>query len=297
MGEPMIENAEAARVRQALLLLAEHWREQPGLDWLAARLGVSEFHLQRQFTRRVGISPKRYVQCLTRAAARAHLADAGSLLETSLACGLSGTARLHDLFVRYEGMTPGEFSQAAAGLALEEGEIGTPFGPAYVVWAPRGLNRLEFFSGPRERARLRRAARADFAGAVWQPLAAATSRRLANAFAPRPAADRLPLWVGGTAFQLKVWEALLAIPPGRDVSYRGLAAALGADTAEVAGAVRANALGWLIPCHRVIRDNGLPGPARWGEARKRAMLAWEAGRAGAVGARPICHGAGAVRAI
>lgn len=274
----MVESAEAARVRQALLLLAEHWREQPGLDWLAARLGVSEFHLQRQFTRRVGISPKRYVQCLTRAAARAHLADAGSLLETSLACGLSGTARLHDLFVRYEGMTPGEFSHAAAGLVLEEGEIDTPFGSAYVVWAPRGLNRLEFFAGPLERARLRQAARIDFTGAVWQPLTAAASRRLANAFVPHPAADRLPLWVGGTVFQLKVWEALLAIPPGRNVSYRGLAAALGADVDETTAAVRANALGWLIPCHRVILENGFPGPARWGESRKRAMLTWESGR-------------------
>jgi AraC family transcriptional regulator of adaptative response/methylated-DNA-[protein]-cysteine methyltransferase len=278
---PETESRDARRIHRALLLLAEHWREQPGLDWLAAQVGLSEFHLQRLFTRRVGISPKRYVQCLTRDAARNALADARSLLEAAHDCGLSGTARLHDLFVRYEGMTPGDFKQAAAGLVLREGECDTPFGPAYAVWAPHGLNRLEFFADGEHLAGLRQAARADFAGAGWRPLEPADRGRLANAFVPQPAADCLPLWVSGSAFQLKVWEALLAIPSGRCVSYGDLADALGAtSTAAVGDAVAGNALAWLIPCHRVIREDGRLGSARWGQARKRAMLAWEAGRSG-----------------
>lgn len=274
------DSRDARRIHRALLLLAEHWREQPGLDWLADRVGLSGFHLQRLFTRRVGISPKRYVQCLTRAAARDALADARSLLDTAHECGLSGTARLHDLFVRYEGMTPGDFKQAAAGLTLREGELDTPFGPAYAVWAPLGLNRLEFHADADALARLRQTARIDFAGAEWQALTTDDRQRLANAFAPQPVEDRLPLWVSGSAFQLKVWEALLAIPPGRCVSYGGLAEALGTpSTAAVGNAVAANALAWLIPCHRVICEDGRLGRARWGEARKRGMLAWETGRA------------------
>lgn len=263
-------------VHRALLLLAEHWREQPDLDWLAGRIGLSEFHLQRLFTRRVGISPKRYLQFLTREAARASLADARSLLETAHACGLSGTARLHDLFIRYEGLTPGEFKQAAAGLSLAEGEVDTPFGPAYAVWAPRGINRLEFFADAQGLGRLKDAARRDFAQAGWQPLSPAQRHGLANAFTPRPAVGSLPLWVSGSAFQLKVWEALLAVPPGQCVSYRGLAEAVGSrSTAAVGNAAAANALAWLIPCHRLMREDGLVGRARWGEARKKSMLAWE----------------------
>ncbi len=267
---------DARRIQLALELLTEHWREQPDLDWLAARVGLSAYYLQRVFTRRVGVSPKRFVQHLTRDAARASLADARSLLETAHHCGLSGTARLHDLFIRYEGMTPGEFKRYAAGLTMHDGEIDTPFGRAYVIWGPRGLSRLEFFDVPNALMALRHVARVDFPDAHWLPVSDEQLNRLANAFISRPRPDNLPLCVAGSTLQLKVWEALLAIPSGRTVTYHGLADAIAhSSEEEVGAAIAGNALAWLIPCHRVIQENGLMGMARWGEHRKRCMLAWE----------------------
>lgn len=274
-----LQHRDAQRIREAIELLLHHWVEQPELGWLAEHVGLSEFHLQRLFTRWVGISPKRFVQYLTKEAARSRLMTADSLLDTALACGLSGTARLHDLFLRYEGLTPGEFKTAAAGLTVHAGQIDTPFGSAVAVWAPRGLNRLEFCDSDQDATQVLEQARSDFQDSLWSALTAEQRARLANAFQAKPEADRLTLCVTGTAFQLKVWEGLLAIPMGRHVGYQDLANALQApSTEDLAQSVSDNALGWLIPCHRVIRESGLPGTARWGTGRKLAMQGWEAHR-------------------
>ena len=283
------------RIAKALGLLTEHWQEQPSLAWVAREVGLSEFHLQRLFSRWVGLSPKRFLQFLTKESAREHLADAASLLEASHACGLSGSARLHDLFVRYEGMTPGEFKAAVRGQSMTWGEVATPFGKALAVFAPRGLHRLEFVSGVAERDAHLEALQAQYPEALWQ---AATSEQLLpvdRAFqaplalgdvspAAREEGSALALCVSGSAFQLKVWEALLAIPPGQSVSYGNLAAALGHPRAARAlgNAVGANAVAWLIPCHRVICESGVVGRFRWGSERKRAILGWERAQMAAV---------------
>lgn len=269
-----------ARISEAVELLSVHWRQQPSLAWVAERIGLSEFHLQRLFTRWAGVSPKRFVQFITKEAARAHLDDAASLLDAALACGLSGEARLHDLFVRYEGMTPGEFKAAVRGQPMYWGEVDTPFGSALAVFAPRGLHRLEFIADAGEREALLAELRRAYPEAVWQPAPNDRLAPLAAAFlAPRGSAERsvLSLCVSGSVFQLKVWEALLAVPPGRMVSYGSLAEALDRPGAAraVGNAVAANAVAWLIPCHRVIRESGVVGHYRWGRQRKLAILGWE----------------------
>lgn len=271
------------RIGRAIALLAEHWREQPSLGWIAAEVGLSEFHLQRLFSRWAGVSPKRFVQFLTKEAARACLVEASSLLDASLACGLSGSSRLHDLFVRYEGMSPGEFKAAVAGRPMAWGEVETPFGNALAIFAPRGLHRLDFFAGVVQRDALLAEAHAAYPEACWARCAAERLRLLQEAFRRRGAGAPLELCVVGSAFQLKVWEALLAVPPGRAVTYGGLAAALGMPGAAraVGNAVAANAVAALIPCHRVIRESGAIGGYRWGSARKQAMLGWERARLGA----------------
>jgi AraC family transcriptional regulator of adaptative response/methylated-DNA-[protein]-cysteine methyltransferase len=277
------------RIAKALALLTEHWREQPSLTWVAEEVGLSEFHLQRLFSRWVGVSPKRFVQYLTKESARSHLADAASLLEAAHACGLSGSARLHDLFVRYEGMTPGEFKAAVQGQPMTWGEVETPFGQAIAVFAPRGLHRLEFIDTAAAGAALLAELQHRYPDALWQPAQARQLDAVAKAF---PGADvpteknvgegsALSICVSGSAFQLKVWEALLAIPAGQSVSYGNLAQAIGHPGAARAlgNAVGANAVAWLIPCHRVICESGVVGRFRWGSERKRAILGWERVRA------------------
>lgn len=283
----LLSGRDFQRIGRAISLLQERWQEQPSLAWVGQELGISEFHLQRLFTRWVGISPKKFLQYVTKEAARAHLQASGSLLETSLACGLSGSSRLHDLFVRYEGMTPGEFKDQAAGLTLHHAEITTPFGEALAIWAPRGLHRLEFFDHGEQLAALWQGLREEYPESLWAPADAHRCEQLQGAFlaghAPRsdsPAegsAGGLSLFVTGTPFQLKVWEALLSIPQGHSVSYGRLAAALGKPGAAraVGNAVAANALAWLIPCHRVICEQGVVGRFRWGRERKTAILGWE----------------------
>lgn len=282
------------RIGRAVALLAEHWREQPSLTWVADQIGLSEFHLQRLFSRWVGVSPKRFVQFITKEAARRYLTDASSLMDAALACGLSGSARLHDLFIRYEGMTPGEFKAAVAGQPMRWGEVDTPFGQALAIFAPRGLHRLEFISGSADREALLRDARSAYPDAEWSsagnalmaPLLAAFASADGwpadddgNAFRGEPAREVSPLslCVAGSAFQLKVWEALLTVPRGQSVSYGNLASALGKPGAAraVGNAVAANTVAMLIPCHRVIRESGVVGHFRWGTERKLAMLGWE----------------------
>ncbi|HEY6896482.1 MAG TPA: methylated-DNA--[protein]-cysteine S-methyltransferase [Rhodocyclaceae bacterium] len=274
-----------ARIAQAIALLSRHWREQPSLARVAAEVGLSEFHLQRLFARWVGVSPKRFVQYLTKEAARGYLADAASLMDTALACGLSGGARLHDLFVRYEGMTPGEFKTSVRGQPMRWGEVATPFGQALAVFAPRGLHRLEFFATAAERDHLLASLHAIYPQAIWQAADATAMATLTAAFRPAvPSAagelregSALSICVSGSAFQLKVWEALLTVPQGKVVSYGSLAQALGHPGAAraVGNAVAANTVAWLIPCHRVIRETGVVGRYRWGSERKQAMLGWE----------------------
>jgi AraC family transcriptional regulator of adaptative response/methylated-DNA-[protein]-cysteine methyltransferase len=266
------------RVERAIAFLDDRWQEQPPLDEVAAHVGLSAFHFQRLFHRWAGVSPKRFVQWLTLEHAKQRLRGSATVLGASYDAGLSGPSRLHDLFVRLEAVTPGEYRQAGRGLEVRWGRHDSPFGPAFAAVTARGICALGFCDDDAEAlAQLAR----DWPGATLVRDDGATAPWLARAFAGNPGGDGLALFVRATPFQLQVWRALLAIPSGRLTTYRSIAAAIGRPTAAraVGNAIGANPVAWLIPCHRVIRELGTFGGYRWGRGRKRMMLGWEAARA------------------
>lgn len=265
-----------ATVARAIAYLRATARQQPTLEQLAAAVHLSPFHLQRLFSEWAGVSPKRFLQYLTKEHARRELARAADVLTVAAEVGLSSGSRLHDLMISCEALTPGEIKSGGAGLSIGHGFAPSPFGPALVAWSGRGICHLAFCSGD-EPAR-----QAELAG-LWPQ---ATLRRddaeaaavLARVFPAGTAAAPLHLLLRGTNFQIKVWEALLRCPPGRVLSYGELACRIGAPKAAraVGSALAANTIGFLIPCHRVIRDSGEVSHYRWGSERKLAMLGWEA---------------------
>jgi AraC family transcriptional regulator of adaptative response/methylated-DNA-[protein]-cysteine methyltransferase len=250
------------------------------LEALAARLGMSPAHFQRVFSRWVGVSPKRYQQYLALDAAKRLLAARHSTLEAALGSGLSGSGRLHDLFLRWEAMSPGDYARAGEGLVIRHGVVETPFGPAVAMTTERGLCGLGFAAEAGEAAVF-----ADLAArwpaasfiadphAVAGPVAAATG-----------GGGEVALHLIGAPFQIKVWEALLAVPEGHVTTYSDLARAVGNPRAvrAVGTAVGRNPVSWLIPCHRALRKSGALGGYHWGLTVKRAMLAREAARAEAM---------------
>ncbi len=266
-----------ALMAAAIAYLEAHRDRQPSLEDTAAAIGLSPAHFQRVFSRWVGVSPKRYLQHLTLADAKRRLAERASLLDASLDAGLSGPSRLHDLFLRWEAMTPGEFARGGAGLTLREAWVETPFGTAYAVASPRGLSGLAFAAeAGREATRAEMARRWPEARLVED--AAGVRQTVEAAFAGRGEIALAPM---GGPFQIKVWQALLAIPPGAVLTYSAIAEDIGHPRAvrAVGTAVGRNPLAWLIPCHRVLRRDGGLGGYRWGLGVKRAMLAWESARA------------------
>jgi AraC family transcriptional regulator, regulatory protein of adaptative response / methylated-DNA-[protein]-cysteine methyltransferase len=274
---------DLGRIADAIAWLDTHAVEQPQLGEVAAALHVSPSHLQRSFTRFAGTSPTRFLRWLTAGAARELLRQRATVLDTSAAVGLSSTGRLHDLLVTLDGVTPGEVAADGAGTTLDVGIHATPLGPVLAAASPRGVVALRFVDDPvAARAELAR----DWPAATLRDDPDATE---AAAAALRGALDGagagvpLRLAVTGTNLQLKVWEALLRIPDDRVTTYGELARAVEHPTAvrAVASAVGRNPVAWLIPCHRVLRATGALGGYRWGEVRKRALLAREAARADA----------------
>ena len=263
-------------IRRALDAIDAAEREL-SLEDLAARLGMSAAHFQRVFSRWAGVSPERYLPYLAPGHARARLAAGASVAEAAEAAGLSGGGRLHDLFLRWEAMRPGDHARRGAGLTLRYGWFPSPFGEVLAMGTEHGLCGLAFAAEVG-----RAAAFADLA-ARWpearlEPAPEAVADWVAAAFAPggRPA-----LHVFGAPFQIKVWEALLAVPSGQVTTYGALAAAAGTPAgARAAGAaVGRNPVAWLIPCHRAIAASGRLTGYHWGLPVKRAMLAREAARA------------------
>jgi len=268
-----------ALVAEAIRYLETHFRSQPTLEELAAALHISPFHLQRVFTRWAGISPKRFLQFLTADYAKTLLGASHSVLDATYSTGLSSPGRLHDLMVTLEAVTPGEYKSQGDGLTIRVGRHATPFGDCLLATTPRGIVALNFVDdGPAWEtalAALRRrwpGARIVLDPAATAPLAAAVFATDARRQTP------LHLLVKGTNFQVKVWEALLHIPAGAVCTYGDVARAIEQSRAvrAVGGAVGANAIAYLIPCHRVIRQGGIVSDYAWGATRKRALLGWEA---------------------
>lgn len=270
-----------AVVARAIAYLRTQARHQPSLAEVAAAVHLSEFHLQRVFQAWAGISPKRFLQYLTKAHALQALLGQQDVLGAACVSGLSGPGRLHDLLVSCEAMTPGEVRRAGAGVVLGHGLGTTPLGAAVVGWTPRGLCYLAFVDGDEEVAPRSEELAQQWPAATHQRDDAAAQQWLTRVFASVGKRPPLPVLLRGTNFQLKVWEALLRVPPGRVLSYGQLAQQVGAPRAAraVGSAVAANTLGYLIPCHRVIRESGDLGQYRWHPDRKAALRVWEAAQA------------------
>jgi AraC family transcriptional regulator of adaptative response/methylated-DNA-[protein]-cysteine methyltransferase len=248
------------------------------LDALADRMGMSAAHFQRVFSAWVGVSPKRYQQYLTLDHARSLLAERFTVLDTSLSTGLSGPSRLHDLFLTWEAMSPGDYARGGAGLTSAWGWFETPFGPAVVMGTHRGICGMGFAADMGEAAAFedlqRRWPLADFVE---------DAARLHPWVQAALGGQAAPLALMGAPFQIKVWEALLRIPSGHVTSYGEIAAAIGHPKAvrAVGTAVGRNPISLLIPCHRALRKSGGLGGYHWGLPVKRAILAWESARADA----------------
>jgi AraC family transcriptional regulator of adaptative response/methylated-DNA-[protein]-cysteine methyltransferase len=265
-----------AVVAEAIRFLQAHAGRQPDLDTLAAHVGLSAFHLQRVFSQWAGISPKRFLQYLTKEHARRCLLASRGVLDAALSAGLSGPGRLHDLMVSCEAVTPGQLGARGEGLVVRYGFTATPLGEVLAGVTPRGICHLRFVeAGERDAAVA--ALRREWPLAAFQRDDAAVTRlgrRLFDRFAePEP----LSVLLKGTNFQIKVWEALLQVPPGAVISYGDLAGLVGNPRAHRAAgtAMAQNRIAVLIPCHRVIRESGDTGLYHWGTERKRALLVWE----------------------
>lgn len=262
-------------VARAIRILQRDRRLQPTLADLTRQLGTSEAHLQRVFTAWAGVSPKRFLQSLTRDAAVAALRDSATVLEASLEAGLSGPGRLHDLTVACDALTPGEIAAGGVGLTLSHGWAGTPFGNALFGFGERGIYHLAFHDAV-ESAPVEALAQAWPAARLVEDPAGA--RALAGrVFAAPLERGRLNVVLRGTNFQLRVWRALLQIEPGQRASYAQLARLAGRPGANraVGSALARNHIAYLIPCHRVIRGDGSSGEYRWGTERKLALQGWE----------------------
>jgi AraC family transcriptional regulator of adaptative response/methylated-DNA-[protein]-cysteine methyltransferase len=282
----MISNTQLsddyARIEQVIYYLQKNAFRQPSLSEIAASIHLSEYHFQRLFTRWVGISPKRFLQFITKEHAKQLLSKSASILDAAYQVGLSSPGRLHDLFVTWEAVTPGEFKLHGEGVQISYGFHPTPFGEVLLGTTDRGICNLSFVMSAGRSIALERI-RSDWPKASLiedpsktQPLVAEIFRSLGHSYS-----QPLHLYLSGSNFQLKVWEALLGIPSGNVVSYRDIASYLGDPKASraVGNALAHNPVAVLIPCHRVINSLGEFGNYHYGDARKIALLGWEMSKA------------------
>jgi AraC family transcriptional regulator of adaptative response/methylated-DNA-[protein]-cysteine methyltransferase len=267
-------------IARALRFIEAHAERQPSLAAVAAHVRLSESHTHRLFRQWVGITPKDFLQVLTLAKAKRLLQSADSVLDTSFTIGLSGSGRLHDLFVRYEGMTPGEYKRGAAGLTIRWGTGVTPFGVLLLAMTEQGICASYFADTGIVAAVEQLRARWPGANFIRDSAAVAPWIDEVNVRMRGQATRPLALLLRGSPFQVKIWEALLSIPEGAVVSYQQVAQYAGTPSAvrAVGSAIAANQIGYLIPCHRVIRATGAIGEYRWGVERKATLISVEGAR-------------------
>ncbi|HAY45514.1 MAG TPA: cysteine methyltransferase [Gammaproteobacteria bacterium] len=275
------ENTNYLRISQAIDYIQLHFKDQPSLDELSAAIGMSPFHFQRLFTEWAGVSPKKFMQYLSISYAKQLLKNEHStLLGTAYKTGLSGTSRLHDLFINIEGMTPGEFKNGGEALAINYCFADSPFGKIMVASTEKGVCKL-FFEADENQA----------LSHLMQCFPNAQYRQMVDKFQQDALfifqndwkqLDQIKLHLKGTEFQLKVWEALLTIPMGQLTTYGSVAQHIDKPKASraVGTAIGSNPVAFLIPCHRVIQTSGKLGGYMWGTTRKSAIIGWEASRPG-----------------
>jgi len=274
-------NREYARIEKAIRYIRSNVSTQPGLGEIASHVGLSPFHFQRLFSRWAGVSPKRFLEYLTVDHAKKLLGESLTVMDTSHTLGLTSPSRLHDHFISMEAITPGEFKARGAGIEIYYGIHSCPFGSMLLAQSQRGICTLSFILDDQSLEHEIDALHRQWPDARISEESARTAETAGRIFtAPYRQSGRIYLTVRGTNFQVNVWKALLKIPPGHISSYQEIAAQLGAPRAfrAVASAIAANPVGYLIPCHRVLRSNGDLGGYKWGTERKHALIAWEAAR-------------------
>lgn len=272
----MLSSRQFAAIATIIEYLYEHLDQQPSLEDVATYMNLSPSYIQRQFQEWVGISPKKFVQYMSLQQAKYYLMQQRSLLDTALNTGLSGTGRLHDLFIQLEGMTPGEYKQQGDGVELNYSVETSPFGDLLVVSSDKGICSVRFVDHSEN---IQEIVKQYFPKAQLKITLRFGINRLHSGLdkTSEHLQQKLPLNLAGTPFQLQVWEALLTIPEGQLRTYQDIAEQIGKPKAvrAVATAIGQNPIAYLIPCHRVIRATGMVGEYHWQKGRKLALLAWE----------------------
>lgn len=264
------------RIEQAIVYLEENFKRQPDLDEVAEKVHLSPFHFQRIFTEWAGISPKRFLQFLTVDFLKEKLQESKNIVEAADMAGLSSQSRVYDLFTTLEAVTPQEYKLKGEGIRIEYGFHETPFGTALIGVTERGVCWLSFLSLDGSQAQGLEEMKAHWHRSIFHHNPSLTEDYVAKIFNVSPG-QKLHLFVKGTNFQVKVWNALLSIPTGGVTTYGDVAARIRHPKAmqAVGSAVGANHIAYLIPCHRVIRKDGVLGEYRWSSARKKSIIGWE----------------------
>jgi len=266
------------KIARAIEYLMENVKSQPTLFEVADEVNTSQFHFQRMFTEWAGVSPKKFLQYLTADYLKGKIKESNNLVELAESAGLSSQSRVYDLFTGIEAVTPQEFKSEGKGLNISYGFHPTPFGECFIAVTDRGICAMAFVDSTSRDAQLIMLAKKWYFAAIRED-SAGTAPYISRIFQPASGSlEKLPLLVQGTNFQLKVWEALLTIPQGAVTTYQQIAESIGNPKAvrAVGTAVGDNPIAYLIPCHRVIRKEGILGEYRWGSTRKKALVGLEA---------------------
>lgn len=266
------------RIEKAIEFISAHFKQQPTLEEIAAHMHLSPFHFQRLFSDWAGITPKQFLHFTSAAYAKKILKENKiTLSDAAYETGLSGTGRLHDLFIKLEAMTPGQYKNGGETLEINYHYGDSPFGEMMIASTDIGICSMVFITG-RETAltQLQR----QYPNAILKEKTNELQQHAINFFTGEHTNEKFKLHLKGTTFQLKVWEALLKIPSGKLTSYGDIAGQIGQPAASraVGTAIGANPIAFLIPCHRVIQSTGALGDYMWGANRKTALIGWEAAR-------------------
>ncbi len=274
------EQTNFSRIAAAIEYITANFKSQPGLEEVAQKVALSPFHFQRLFTDWAGVSPKKFLQYITVTNAKKMLKESGAtIFDTAIETGLSGTSRLHDLFISIEGMTPGEYKNGGEHLSINYSFAETPFGDILVASTAKGICHLAFADDEEQALNV---LRTKFSNASYKQIADLHQQNALFIFSHDwSKLQQVKLHLKGSAFQLKVWETLLKIPMGKLTTYGTVAKHIQVPNASraVGTAIGDNPVAFLIPCHRIIQSSGVFGGYHWGSTRKAAMIGWEAAQA------------------
>ena len=267
-----------SKIAEAITYLYEHATDQPDLEEVAKYVHMSPHHFQRTFSEWAGVSPKKFLQYLSLEHAKNILQSNTKLFDAAYETGLSGTSRLHDLFVRIEGMTPGEYKQGGSNLIINYSIQESIFGKYIVASTNKGICQVSFFDD--NALEVINELKSTWHAASFREQTDTFQESVIRFFNTGSSAEEFKLHMKGTPFQLKVWEALLKIPQGELCSYQNIAQYIQQPNASraVGTAIGSNPIAYIIPCHRVIKKIGIIGEYRWGSVRKKAMIGWEASK-------------------